>query len=174
MNKKKHQLGFTLIELVVVSTLSVLLLVTTTTMLITIIQGNTRTTIRKALDDEGDEALSQIEFFLKNSIEVIENTADQTCAENMDRIKILTLDQEPVEFRRSGNQLIIDKNGSISPLTSDNLNVQNEPAFDCFENQSGEKYAEISFTLERAVTGGFQDDESISQEFSALIEFRNQ
>lgn len=167
------QLGFTLIELIVVSTLSALLLFTTTTMLITIIQGNTRTTIRKALDDQGDEAMAQIEFVLKNSVEIIENSDEEICEENMEMIRVLTLEDDNIEFRRNSNQLIMEKNGSTTPLTSDAIDIQGNPDFDCFENTNGEKYAEVSFTLEKEITGGFQETEDLEQEFSSLIEFRN-
>lgn len=165
--------GFTLIELIVVTTLSVVLLLTTTAMLITIIEGNTRTTVRKALDDQGDEALSQMSFFLKNAINLLDNAEGLTCQENMQSIKVLTTNDDTVQFRQSNNQLVVDKNGITSPMTDDNLNITANLDIDCFENDNGEKYADVSFTLEKEITAGFGENEVLSEEFRTLVQFRN-
>ena len=95
MNKTTRsakQAGFTLIELMIVTSLMVILSLTVSALFMTFLITNARTNTKNTLKVEGSYALSQMEFMLRNSIQVVENSNTQVCQSDMDRIRIQSLE----------------------------------------------------------------------------------
>lgn len=162
--RKKHlsqrNLGFTLIELIVASGITALLLLTVTSMFATFLMSNVRTNLRRQLQNEGNSAMQQLEFQIRNASSarcsddkliindgVEETTYFEYYDGNIDRIRIDYLSAQ-------------DQN-----LTSDQVNVT---SFTCVHTDNP-TVIDLKFTLSTLSTA----ENALSQEFSSKTLVRN-
>ena len=165
-----------MIEMLVVISLVVMLLLVATSIFLTSLIGNTKTVIAQDLKEEGEYALSQMSFLLRNAVSLEENSAGQTCAGNMSEIKFksidngvttLFLEQDPTDEKWK-----IASNSGVY-LTSSNVTVTSGPTFDC--SQSGDlsrAHVKISFTLRKGDPGVDDPRNIISETFVTSVNLR--
>ena len=176
---KKHSLhdeqsGFTLIELMIVTSLMVILTLTVSAMFMTFLITNARTNTKNTLKVEGSYALSQMEFLLRNSYKLVENSDTQTCQSSMDSIRLESIDGGQTEFflETAGSTTKIASN-SGEYLTSDAVLAENL-SFNCTEASSGNHTVTIDFDLTKLVPSvSNTTNEDSTQHFSANISLRN-
>jgi len=172
--QKNSQNGFTLIELLIVTALMVILTLTVSAMFMTFMVTNARTNTKNTLKVEGSYALSQIEFMLRNSYKLVENSDTQVCQGNMDRIALESIDGGQTEFFLDTSVTppkIASNSGTY--LTSDTVQVANLQ-FDCSERYSGERSVTIDFDLSKVVPSiSNTTSEESSQHFSSVVSLRN-
>ncbi|MBU0979102.1 MAG: type II secretion system protein [Patescibacteria group bacterium] len=160
--------GFTLIEIVVVTGLISMLLITVSNMFMATITSNIRTSARQQIKEEGSYALGQIEFMLKNSAKLEENSLVQICQTGMNQIKFLSPDGFTTELKLEGTQI-----ASNSAFLNSSLIVASNLNFDCARNPGGEYYVDISFSLAKANTTAIENFQPITESFNHMVLLRN-
>lgn len=161
---KKTQEGFTLIELLVVTSLLVFLLISISALFMTFLLSGTKLNTRNLVKAEGRHALNQMEFMLRNALELTTNTGGQVCQPGMDRISLLSSDGFETEFRAQGGKIA----SNSANLTSETVQLVNGPTFDCETGATGEGYVRISFELSKTVP-----DAVVTERFSTIVSLRN-
>jgi prepilin-type N-terminal cleavage/methylation domain-containing protein len=93
---KTAQRGFTLIELLVVISVSVILGIAAAGLFFTTLIGNTKKEVLTRVKDEGDYAINQMEFLLRNAIALVpdpEFPLSPVCEQAMQRISFRSIDE---------------------------------------------------------------------------------
>jgi prepilin-type N-terminal cleavage/methylation domain-containing protein len=152
--------GFTLIELLVATTLIVMLMLTISSIFMTLLMGNARTNMRKAIKAEGAYALNQMEFMLRNSVSL----EVDDCQANSNQITFRSHDTLPTTFSSDLSRIASNSSYLTSPAVSATSLI-----FDCSQ-QDGRKQVKISFTLSKAGESGTSN---IAEDFSAFVTLRN-
>lgn len=171
--KIKVEAGFTLIELLIVTALIVILSLTVSAMFMTFLVTNARTNTKNTLKVEGSHALTQMEYMLRNSYQLVENSDAQLCQSSMDRIAFESIDGQQTEFYLD-DSIDPSKIASNSAyLTSDRVMVQNL-SFSCTEAYSGVRSVTIDFDLSKIVPSvSNTTNEASTEHFSAIVSLRN-
>lgn len=168
---KTNQTGFTLVELLITTSLTVMLMLTITTLFMTFLIGNSKTNIRKKVKEEGLTALSQMEFIIKNA-----HYVEGTCSSGTS-IDITSLDGGTTTYRQqtvNGIDKIASTSASTPPvtkyLTSDSVNIS-DLNFAC-TGETGNRQITISFKLTKnAPTLG--EESIIEEDFKSIVNMRN-
>lgn len=168
--------GFTLIELLIVTTLSIMLMLTAGAMFTTLLLSNNRTDVNQTIKGEGEYALAQIEFLLRNAIEI-----RATCTNGMTEITFRGADEGITTLRSQLDQNSVPRIASISAqtsavaqLTSDSVQLVSGPTFDCVEtNDKTQQYVTVSFTLQRAATTFGATPANLQQTFTTGVNLRS-
>ncbi len=171
-----RQAGFTMVELLIVVTLSVMLMLGATALFMTFLIGNTRTNADQTVKAEGEYALSQIEFLLRNSVELISNSYGQECEASMQEIAFLSYDGGVTylfgEEDEDGFTKIASNSGVY--LTSSDVDITSGPIFNCEASDDGLiQYVDINFTLRKGTPGVNQANEIVEQTFSTGVNVRS-
>lgn len=181
----RHQAGFTLIELMVVITLMVMLMLTASSVLFTTLVGTGKTGTSSLIKQEGDFAIDQIEFLLRNAIDlrpaVQGDLSEVTCAPSMDTITFKNYDNgittlSLLEDPSEGNSLKIASSSANGDafLTSSRVEVVNGPVFSCTQSGDGSgTHIDVQFTLRKGTPGLDQARDIIEQTFQASVNVRN-
>lgn len=160
--------GMSLIELLVSVSLAVFLLLTISAMFMTFLLSNAQTNLQKSLTQEGNVALSQMEFLLRNALHLTENSGGEVCQSNMDEIALVSIDGHQTNLggsnfnlggdgfgasntiRRLASSSAHPDDGAVTRyLTSKQINVKDGgPRFDC-QQTSDTTWVKVEFTLER-------------------------
>lgn len=109
--KSKHLFssGFTLIEVMVVITLSVILMLGASAMFFMTILGNSKAVVTQKLKGDGEFTLGQMEFLIRNSLEIVPNSLDQTCEMGMSELSIKSLDGNITTLTKVADEYDADK-----------------------------------------------------------------
>ncbi len=168
----RNQLGYSLVELLVVTALMLLLLLGVSTLLIASLTSDARITIRQELRAEGNYALDTMSYFIRNAKSLEDCTSGGIT---------LTVNNED----RRESQFSVVLNGGYNQIASDSAAVGSFLARRAFLTQApyevsnfivdcnddnAQPYVTISFTLERTDVEG----EAISNDFRHTVLVRNQ
>lgn len=175
------QAGFTLIELLVVATLTVLIMLTVTSLFMTFLITSQKASIDQRVKSEGEEALSKIEFILRNSRRLVPNLDGGTTCNNdpdgpMASIAVEGLDGfvTTLQSYPAENPQIASHSGAINDyyyLTSDETTLTNLE-FTCLTGAEDSYYVAVSFNLTIG-TGQGNDRETATETFQTGITLRN-
>lgn len=171
--KLSFQQGFTFIELMVVITLSALLILSATGMLINTLLSDGRVSSVQVVKENGDYAIGQMEFLLRNAIELQPNAGGVSCGSGMDEIAIRLIDNNMTVLTGvdDGNKIRIASNSAF--LTSDTVNVSSGPTFNCRTSGDGLiQTVDVEFTLEIGENSD-RELEQISQVFRTSVALRS-
>lgn len=164
--------GFTLVELLIVITLSVMLLLAASSLFLTLLIGNTKTSSAQLIKSEGTTAMNQIEFLLRNAVEIT------TCSPSTNTFTFKSLDggttvlgaaQDPSDgkYKIASNSAKFLTSGSVDL-------VGNAMTFTCTQSADGfAKYVTTSFTLRKGTPGVDQPRDIVEETFSAGINMRS-
>jgi len=165
--------GFTLVEVMIVITLSALLMLAASSVFLTLLAGRAKTANDQQLKNEGTQALNQMEFIIRNSIKMLPTVSDPTvtCRESppTSELVVQSVDGGITRFyqqadQNDGGKLKIASNSAVF-LTSGNVTLTDGPHFTCIDNQGkGNRFVTIDFTLTK---------NSKSQEFTDSVNVRN-
>lgn len=176
LHQNYRQSGFTLIELMIVTSLMVILSLTVSSMFMTFLITNARTNTKNTLKVEGSNALSQMEFMLRNSYQLTTNSSAQVCQSNMSSIALESLDGGVTEFIEAIDDSVskIASNSDVF-LTSDAVTVvPGSLQFDCTEAYSGTRSVQIDFDLSKVVPSvNNTTNEESTQHFTTVVSLRN-
>ncbi len=142
--------GFTLIEVLVVTAISMVLLMSAASLFYTTLLGNSKKTLYTTLKDEGDYAISQMEFLLRNSLSLEPVVSGgPICTPGMTQIALRSLDRNITTLLENNDKIASQSAIDTKYLTSSAVRIQNL-TFDC--QQTGLNrgtFVKISLTIEK-------------------------
>jgi prepilin-type N-terminal cleavage/methylation domain-containing protein len=173
--------GFTLIELLVVASLTVIIMLTVTTMFMTFIITSQKTNVEQRVSSEGENALSQIEFILRNSRKLVPNLDGATICNNDPNNPMASIAVEGLDGYVTTLQTYPEEDPKIAShstaindyyyLTSNETTLSNLQ-FTCLTGAEDSYYVGISFDL-LSGTGTSADRETAAETFQSGVTLRN-
>jgi competence protein ComGC len=160
----KNQSGFTLVEVLVTTSLTVMIMLTITSMFMTFLVSNSKTNIKKVVKEEGLHAMNQIEFILKNAYYLDET--NYACDIDMPALEVVSLDGGITNFSNQGGKIA----SNSASLTSDEVVLSNFN-FDC-TGTVGNRSIKIYFELQKDAPT-LSENESVSESFESTVNIRN-
>lgn len=176
MIKRCKVAGFTLIELLIVVSLSVMLMLSASSLFLTFLLGNTKVSRIQQVKQEGEFAMSQLEFLLRNAVQLVDNGSGQICVNDMTAITLVSLDSGRTTLSRvtdpADDKPKIASN-SATFFTSGSVDLVSGPTFDCVESSDKlAQYIGIRFTLRRGTPAIDEDRDIVEQEFISGVGLR--
>lgn len=172
--------GFTLIEILVVISLTVLLMMTAATVFMSFLVSNSKLTALNLVKSEGDYALNQLEFFIRNSIG-LETTPEivDVCAAGMEAIAVRSIDGEVTVFSLEpdpddDNKIKVASSSAegVVFLTSSAVDI-GQLTFDCSQPEfGGSTQVNITLEIDRALETEDERDMA-SQQFQTSTAIRS-
>lgn len=157
--------GFTLIELLIVVGVSVILMLAASALFMTFLISNTKVNNSQLVKEEGQFALKQMEFLLRNAIEILPNSYGQECTNGMSEISFKSLDGgiTTLNIEDDGGADKIASNSGVY-LTSDAVELTAGITFNCSqEDDQSHPHVELEFTLRKG-TPGLDKEREIAEE----------
>lgn len=175
--KKRPNAGFTLIETLVTVTLSVMLMLGAASLFMIFLIGSTKVGATQQIRAEGEFALEQISFLLRNAIDIETNRYGQTCQPDMQEIVFRSYDGgQTILFAETDPNDNLPKIASNSGtyLTSGAVQLVDGIEFDCVESGDGRNnYVNVTFTLQKGTPGVDQARDIITQTFTTGVNIRS-
>lgn len=176
MKKISHQkAGFTLIELIIVVALTVIMLLTASALFMTFLISGAKVNSSQLVKYEGNYALTQIEFLLRNAIELVPNSLGNECEADMNEIKIRSIDggETTIVVEDDGGVDKIASNSGIY-LTSAAVEIVDDITFDCSQNNDqSHPHINVYFTLRKGTPGIDQARDIVEETFTASTTIRS-
>lgn len=167
--------GFTLVELVVSMGLATMLLLTVSAMFMTFLVSGAKTNLKKAVISEGGRVLNQMEFMLRNSLQLVPNTSGITCAADMDSIAFQSYDGWITQFQTVNGKIASRSADPSDPtsftdrsLMSDTVELSQPLQFDCSTNSTSASVT-INFSIQKTNT----DNDNSEEDFATTVQLRN-
>lgn len=175
MLKQTRTSGFTLIELLIVVSLTVMLMLGASTMFMAVLISNTQLSSSQLVKTEGTYALNQMEFLIRNAVELRPNLDGETCEEDMDSLGLVSIDGATTYlFVQLDDEAYKIASGSGTYLTSNSVELVDGPTFDCSEAAGGaSQYVTVTFTLRKGTPGVDKPREVIEQTFTTAATIRS-
>jgi type II secretory pathway pseudopilin PulG len=181
LKKNDSNKGFTLVEVLVVSTLAILLMITVTSIFITFISSSGQTKLKQQLQVEGNQTLDKMERLLRGSKNLSTNNVGDICTTGMASIGFESFAGGKGVLYEVSNRIASDS-GVLNDadtiqtyyLTSDQLDVDttnHDLTFDCYQGEDS-YFVKISFGL-MADTTKSPTDRTVKQTFSTGVQLRN-
>ncbi|MBD3279697.1 MAG: hypothetical protein GF390_03230 [Candidatus Pacebacteria bacterium] len=166
MTKPKAN-GFTLIEILVVSSLAIILMLAASALFMTFMISNTKINIDQKIKNEGNYALRQIEYLLRNSQEIT-----STCPGTQNDISFTDLDGQTTTIKADSGKIASESSSTVY-LTSDYSVLVDDPQFACYLGTNDTQYIEVSFSLKNRGGGSESSSDTSVQDFNTGITVRN-
>lgn len=172
----KPNLGFSLVEMLIVVTLTVMIIVAATSVLLTTLLGGGKVNTIRTIKENGDYSMGQMTTLLRNSAKLLPNDFGQVCDAGMEQLRFQSYDEGITTLQKedvTGAPSRIASNSAIY-LTSDAVNVSSPLLFDCFRSSDGTVTTiNISFTLDKGDSNSSRVTEYGSQNFSQNVTIRS-
>ncbi|MEO8581866.1 MAG: prepilin-type N-terminal cleavage/methylation domain-containing protein [Patescibacteria group bacterium] len=166
------QSGFSLVEMLIVVTLTVMIIVTASSVLLTTLLSGGQVNTTKTIKQNGDYAMGQMTTLLRNAVKLLPNDVGQTCVNGMTQLRFRSLDEGITTFERtivSPTDARIASNSAIY-LTSDAVYVTNGLQFDCQQTADGVvTNVTISFTLSKGNQSSSRVTDVGTQDFTSTV-----
>lgn len=169
-----HRSGFTLIELMVVAALSIIIVLGASSLFFSSIITNTRKEILTTIKQEGDYALGQMEFLLRNAVNLEPNASGQTCTTGMSSIAFRSRDDGVTTLKVVGNQIASSSATKTVYLTSPTAVTLNTatPIFNCQQTGGVGGYVTIRFSLSTQNTD-YSTPNTAAETFTTSVNLRS-
>jgi type IV pilus assembly protein PilW len=169
----RNQLGFTLIELLVAITLSVILIAAASGLFFTTLRSDSKKNFVSELKDNGDYAMNQVEFLLRNAIALELNApGSPVCTTGMSRIALRSIDDSVTTISAQAGRIASESAYNTKYLTGSHLSVSNL-SFNCQQSSPNiGTFIKISFTMSYATNSGYFS-ESGTENFATTINIRS-
>ena len=169
--RKKFHRGYTLIELLVVVTLSVIVMLSAAGLFFTTLVSNSRKDILTSVKDEGDYAISQMEFLLRNAITLVPPSG-AGCTTGMGTIVFRNADDGVTTLTNINGQIASQSaTGNTTYLTSKAVTLTG-PTFDCSQSTGDHStYIKISFQLSKQAAD-FNRPQPVQETFTTSVNLR--
>lgn len=170
------QKGFTLIELLVAIGLSVMLIAAASGLFFTTLRSDSKKNYLSELKDNGDYALNQMEFLLRNGVSLERLTqGDVVCGTGMTQIVVRSIDNGVTRLYLSNGQIASEsvQTGVTRYLTGGPTTASNL-SFNCQQAAINTgTYIQIAFTLTYATSSGQFFTENGSNNFATTVNIRS-
>ncbi len=178
-----YNLGFTLIEVLIVVSVSIILVLAATNLFFSTLIGGGQTDIISEVKNNGDYAMGQMESVIRNARRLQKNSSDQLCESNMNELVVVGSDKgvttfllkEDEEASESGVKKRIASSSATTDryLTSGEVEVINGPTFHCTQTDDrGVTTVDISFTLQKGTPDVDKAREVVEQTFQTSVVMR--
>ncbi len=165
--------GFTLIELLVVAALSVIIIIGASSLFFTSLISSSRKEILTTVKQEGDYASSQIEFLLRNALQLEKDTAmGVTCTTGMKSITFRSRDEGITTLSVVSGKIASSSGTNVAYLTTDAVTLADDQLFDCQQSGGVGGYIKIHFTLTKQNTD-FNAPNNASDRFETSVSIRS-
>lgn len=170
---RRFQAGFTLIEMLVVLTITVMLLMTVSIFFMTFVVGNTKAVFEQKLKRDGDQALAQISTMLRNA-----RSMSTACTTGLTSLTFTGTDNLSTTLTANGGKIAsvssITNPTTTFYLTSDfsALEPTDTITFNCYPSTNDQKYLEIEFTLKRG-SDTSNSQTTLTRNFKTGVNLRN-
>jgi type II secretory pathway pseudopilin PulG len=158
------QLGFTLIEVLVITGLTVIILLSTVTLFLTFMVNQASLSRKQAVKIAGDNVLKQMEQTLRG-VRGVTN-----CNTGQSEVSFYDFTSKNGRFYVDSNRIASDAGNQTYYLTTDDIGVSNFN-IDCYPGQNQE-LVRFSFTLTDDSGLGLSDT-AIEQVFATSVSVRN-
>ena len=156
--------GFTLVEVLVITSLTVILLLGSMTIFMTFMLNQSRLMSKQRIQKAGDDALAQMTRVLREARSI----PSPDCNMGMSTIKFVDLLEKSGNYTVTGGQIASTSASGTYLLTPENLTTTVFTA-NCYPGVESD-YLKISFTISDDNTLGGQ---ILTQDFSTGISLRN-
>lgn len=177
MSKHSKLSGFTLIELLIVVSLSVMLMLSASSLFMTFLLGNTKVARMQLIKHEGEYVMSQMEFLLRNAVQLVANDDGEICERDMTSIAFISIDSGETLLNKSVDPSDSKEkiaSNSAKFLTSGDVDIINGPYFDCTESEDKlTQYVGIRFTLRKGTPTLDVERDILEQEFISGVGLRS-
>lgn len=163
MDINQNQKGFTVVEIVIVSGLSIMLMLAMSSLFMTFMVGNATTNMRKTVYFDGSYAINQMSFLIRNAIS-IDCTSSRVTLTSIDMLETIF---EKDAVSRVASKSAVHLNGSLN-LTGDEVEVTSLN-FTC-PTPSGIKYIGIDLQLKHKSSSGTS---AVIEDFKTQVLVRN-
>lgn len=166
LRRSAHPSGFTLIELLIVVSLTVVIALAASSLFMTFLIGSTKTGTAQLIKNEGNFAIGQMEFLLRNAIEITNCQADTITFKSADGgLTTLTQTIDNTVAKISSNSAF---------LTSNATTLTAGPTFTCSSSGDGVfNYVTVTFTMQKGTPGVDQPRDIVQQQFSTRVNVRS-
>ncbi len=177
-----NQRGFTLVELLVVISLTVVIMLSVTSMFLIFLVGNAKNSSVQVVKSEGEYTLNQMSFMLRNAVRLEDNGTGTACAAQMNTLKLKSIDANSTIFSITpdpsdpNNNRIASNSAQFltSPTVTVIPNADGQPLFSCQQSADGSrKYVTITFTLRKGTVGVDETRDIVEQRFQSGVALRN-
>jgi len=166
----KKKTGFTLIEVLVISGLTVIIMLSTVSLFMTFLISQARITQKQQLKNAGNSAIQQMTQIIREAkaIDPCNSAASNT-------IIFTNLDNKSGSYQLgtfdNGNQgIYFTLDGTTHPITSEDMDITSFTS-NCYIGQQSQ-LVKITFVLQNYKIQG-PSGEPLAQEFSANVQLRN-
>jgi len=173
------QRGFTLVEVLVVVSLTVIVMITAAGLFFATLVGNNKKDVVVSVKEEGDYAISQMEFLLRNAVELVPDPAFPAapiCPPSSSRITFKSGDDGVTTLFNNNGRIASQSASSNTPvyLTSSTVTLSpSDPVFKCTRIATNYgTYVNISFTLSKQ-SPDFSAPSTVTQVFSTSVNLRS-
>lgn len=170
------QAGFTLVEVLIVVTISVMLLLTASSLFMTLLIGSTKTNTSTLIKQQGNMVQQQLDFLLRNAVGLGTNSTGQICAPTMSEVVLVGADGGSTTLRAvpdgSGIYRIASNSGFLTPggITL----VGNTISVNCVQSPDRlNTYLTVSYTLRKGTPGVDQARDIVEETFSSSTNLRS-
>jgi len=160
--------AFTLIELLIATSIGMLLMITVSTLFFVATLHSAKIEARRMLKTNGEAIRRNLDFLIKNSIKLLPNDQGDSCQTNvitnLNSLRLKSIDNGITDLKLvtdQSHQFIASNSTYLNP---DSITPSNF-SFSCFQNATGERYVTYQFDLSLA--------NFASQHFSSFIFLRN-
>lgn len=179
-NQLVLQRGFTLIEMLVAITLSVILLAAASGLFFTTLRTDSKKTYVTDIKDHGDYAISQIEFLLRNAITLEPvGGSGARCASGMNQILLRSIDNGLTNLSIEEGRIASESSASDGSyvathyLTGEHIAASNL-SFNCQQSSPNiGTFIQINFTLTYSTASGQFFGDGGSENFTTTINVRS-
>lgn len=166
-NKKT---GFTLIEVLVISGLTVIIMLSTVSLFMTFLISQARITQKQQLKNAGNSAIQQMTQILREV-----KAIDPCISAASNTIVFTNLDNKSGSYQlgtfdNGNNGIYYTLDGAARPITSEDMDIISFIT-NCYVGQQSQ-LVKITFVLQNSKIQG-PSGEPLSQEFSANVQLRN-
>lgn len=159
--RQLRQAGFTLLEVTIATSITVIMMIAASGLFLATIRTNSKSAQVTSIQTDGDYALGQMEFLLRNAISLVQNPQNSSapiCAANMSNISFKMIDGGITTLMASNNLIASKSATAATPayLTTPATTLSNL-VFNC--SQAGTNYGTyvtVSFTLSKDETNSNQ------------------
>lgn len=161
----RNNLGFSLIEVIVVAALTILILFSTVIMFLTFMINQARLAQRQRVKTAGDNALKQIEQAVRGAQDIT------TCEEDMDTLVWQSLAGVQGSIEIDSNRIASNSGTETYLLTPENI-IVDSIRFDCYSTTRQSNFVSLQFSLSTRDDEGLMN-EALRQNFQTSIDIRN-
>ncbi len=166
--KLKNQKGFTLIEILVVTSLTVILMMSATALFLNFMASSSRTNYIQEVKAEGKTVMEHVTFLLRNTKNV------KVCNTGLTEITFTNLDNYNTTLKMEDDRIASTSTATDTFYLSSVATSVSNLNFDCYKNNMEKgQYVQVTFNLS---LGDTDDDDplgSFTQNFSQGVLLRN-